>query len=569
MKRKLLTLCVSILCSTFAFAQLPNGSLAPNFTYKDLNGNTQDLYAILASGKTVFIDVSAAWCAPCWAYHNARHLDSLWMLHGPAGQPVVSATTTNDVMVLFIEGEGTNTRAQTLGTSTGTTHANFTQGNWTLNTDYPIIDTNLAESNAFDAAWQIGYFPTIYCVCRDRFVYEAGQSDMPTLYSYVTNPCPTYAQSSTIDAKIASYTGNDYFVCNANPTVKFQNYSATNNITSATIKVYSGATLMATVPWTGNLAPLAVASVPVPAFAATNFMPYKYTVTVSGDSNPANDNSADSLFVVYAAANAGTIPATESWGSFNLPVKYSFSNDGTVFPTYGTSSTHATGPNGSTDTALLFDFYDNSTGGFEFVLGNFNTTGSSSLNLQFDLAAAQYNATSTDKLEVLVNTNCSANWTSVWSAQGAALATAPIASTLYIPSAASQWAHKTISLSSYQDANMVVKFKGTSNYGNNAWVDNINLSNTLAVGNNAVKNNNINLFPNPANEKATLNIALTETTNVNVTVIDIMGRTVFAADKTLAAGTIEIPTANFSTGMYSVKVQTGKDVTTLQLSVIK
>ncbi len=42
-------------------AQLPDGSIAPNFTMTDINGTSWDLYTILNQGKSVIIDVSATW----------------------------------------------------------------------------------------------------------------------------------------------------------------------------------------------------------------------------------------------------------------------------------------------------------------------------------------------------------------------------------------------------------------------------------------------------------------------------------------------------------------------------
>jgi hypothetical protein len=61
MKKLLLALftCAGLLTSSVTSAQMAAGTLAPDFTGTDLNGNTWNLYTLLDSGKTVFIDVSA------------------------------------------------------------------------------------------------------------------------------------------------------------------------------------------------------------------------------------------------------------------------------------------------------------------------------------------------------------------------------------------------------------------------------------------------------------------------------------------------------------------------------
>lgn len=560
MKKALLMLLAGVGLSVAANAQLAPGSVAPDWTRQDLNGNWHHLYADLDSGYTVYLDVSAAWCSPCWSYHNSQNLENLYAAHGPAGD--------NTVRVYFIEGESTNTHAQLYGTVANQNYDGFTQGDWVTGTPYPIIDTNGSVQSTWNQQYAIGYFPTIYMICRDHLIREVGQATTADLWA-ASQICPSYAPSATYDAKAVDYTGTNYFVCNATPTVKFQNYSTTNNITSADIKIYSGANLLATVPWTGNLAPYAVASVNVPSFAGSAFEPYKFTVTVAGDTYAAND-SKDSIIRIYAAANVAAAPYTENFESGpNFP--YKFSGDGGIFLYAGTNPP-LNGVDGSPTRAMGFNFYNLSANATtEVVIGNFDISALSTPALNFDVAYAQYDNTTNDQLEVLVSDNCG-NWTSVYSKSGATLATHAATTSVFTPTAAGDWRHEQVSLGAYASSNnLVIKFKGTSAYGNYAWVDNINLHSATGVKE-VLSANSINIFPNPATDKATLQFSLTEASKVQVEVIDAMGRVIGnVANEHMNAGvnTLSINTANYAAGIYNVKVTTAGNVSTHRLTVVK
>ena len=80
MKNIYLSITLIALFSTQSlYAQLPNGSIAPDFTLVDLNGTSHTLYDYLDAGQTVFLDFSAVWCPPCWSYHISGALEDLYV----------------------------------------------------------------------------------------------------------------------------------------------------------------------------------------------------------------------------------------------------------------------------------------------------------------------------------------------------------------------------------------------------------------------------------------------------------------------------------------------------------
>ena len=142
-----------------AKAQLTDGSISPDFTFTDINGNTQNLYTLLGAGKTVVLDISTTWCSPCWAYHNTRVMDSLYTLHDVAGD--------NTWRVLFIEGDAGTTNADLHGTGT------VTEGDWVTGSLFPIIDpAGGVQLNDFLANYNVSYWPTFFMICPNKKVYQ-------------------------------------------------------------------------------------------------------------------------------------------------------------------------------------------------------------------------------------------------------------------------------------------------------------------------------------------------------------------------------------------------------------
>ena len=208
------------------FACKANGSIAPDFTLTDLNGTSHKLYDYLDDGYTVFIDFSAVWCGPCWGYHTTHALKNLYEAHGPAGYPGVNASTTDDVMVFFIEGDG-NPLACLQGTGCGT------QGDWVTGTPYPIICTDgTAQGTGVTSAYSIGYWPTVYQICPDRLLTECGATQTP--YALVTSCLPPPAYND--DARTYSNNSGGGGCSDMTPEIFLQNYGL-NNLTSVEIDV--------------------------------------------------------------------------------------------------------------------------------------------------------------------------------------------------------------------------------------------------------------------------------------------------------------------------------------------
>ena len=244
MKKLLLFIC-GLMLSVSTFAQMPNGSIAPDWTLVDLDGVEHNMYSYLDDGYTVIIDFSAVWCGPCWSYHTGGALEELYINHGPAGYPNVSANTTDDVMVFFIEGDqGTLDELNGIGSGTA--------GNWVEGTPYPIIPTYAPNGNQVTSDYQIGYWPTIYMVCPNRIINENSQISTAAHYA-LAQDCPPL--STTVnDVNILGINTPSGTNCSASfiPEIKLQNYG-TENLTSVELVSYVDDVEQNTFTWNGDI----------------------------------------------------------------------------------------------------------------------------------------------------------------------------------------------------------------------------------------------------------------------------------------------------------------------------
>lgn len=178
MKKQLFAgLLFGILYATPVEGQLANGSIAPDFTLTDLEGNTHRLYDYLDQGKTVYLDFFACHCPYCWAYHNTGSVNTLYNQYGVEGG-------TNEVMVIGIELDENNGTNEFFGISGNT------QGNWVAGSAYPLINPEGADFDKIVADYAAVLYPLVYAICPDRSITNIGKKTAEELYNHSTT-CST------------------------------------------------------------------------------------------------------------------------------------------------------------------------------------------------------------------------------------------------------------------------------------------------------------------------------------------------------------------------------------------
>lgn len=141
--------------------------------------------------------------------------------------------------------------------------------------------------------------------------------------------------------------------------------------------------------------------------------------------------------------------------------------------------------------AITMNFYNYSSVGQKdgLISPPLNFSGFSGINLTFDHAYRKYNTAKNDSLIVYISTDCGANWTllQAFGENGTSnWVTGSNSTSVFVPTTSANWCGsagvstcKTINLNSYAGNDEVrIKFVAVNAFGNNLYLDNINISGT-------------------------------------------------------------------------------------------
>jgi PKD repeat protein len=196
--------------------------------------------------------------------------------------------------------------------------------------------------------------------------------------------------------------------------------------------------------------------------------------------------------------------------------------------------------------------------------------------LTFDYAYAQRD-NHVDSLIVKISDDCGETWTRVYNNgpdMTEKFVTREPMSDYFIPELATDWSglgnygenNPIIDLTNWANKSMIkIMFESYAGYGNNLYIDNIEISNAVGIFSAKNKTNNtFSIYPNPADK--IVNIALfKQNEEMEVTITDLNGKELI--HKTINSGISNIDISNLTKGLYFIQVRNKKISNTEKLII--
>jgi hypothetical protein len=372
-----------------------------------------------------------------------------------------------------------------------------------------------------------------------------------------------------VNAVSSSVSVNGYCDYSLTPSILFTNDDTTTTVTSivAQYSIDGGTPVQQT--FTGSLSNNQTTTITFPMTTLNGGVSVVSSeiLSVNGGQNWASPAAVGIDDQVYSKLNALAVATPFIEGLENAPLitgsGYSRELTTAIFeteasitpPSFGIldGPTYNYGPIGgfaNSNRSIRFRFYTVPAGGAMSLITQKVNLGSNA-TLTFSHAHRQYQ-TSNDRLEVLVSTDCGVSWTSVFDQAGATLSTLAASTTQFVPASASDWRSNSIDLSAYDGTNdVVIRFTGTSDYGNNMFLDDIDIQSTLSVDE-VNEIDSLKIFPNPSSNSIQVSGL---NTSQNYEIYNLLGARI-------TYGGLEnnqvIDIKEFANGLYLLKLENGR-----------
>lgn len=382
-------------------------------------------------------------------------------------------------------------------------------------------------------------------------VFIQNDANKEVLQAGISEPLPIALDASVKNCAQASASvtcGTDF-----DPSITITNEGSTAiNTVDLSYSVSGGSPLTYTANTT--IAPGSSATVSLPTITIPSF-PSTFTcnvVSVNGGTDYVTGNNTISTTLYQIPVAAAVAPLIQDFVAVAFPpVNWTRINGGGT-ATWTRVGVGALAANGSTK----MDFYNSADGDVDYLYTpKIDLTNLTNPYLTFKLAKAPYTGF-VDQCDIVASTDCGATWTTIWTKSDPQLSTVAAQTGAFTATSGStaQWRNEAASLNAFLgQSEVLIAFKGISGYGNNMYIDDINIESSTGINDNDSQVS-ISVYPTITTGDVYVNLEnITSKSNV-VSVFDAAGKLVETFETSNSQ--VYVNLAKYESGVYMIQVET-------------
>lgn len=374
----------------------------------------------------------------------------------------------------------------------------------------------------------------------------------------ISEPLPVAIDASLKDCSLPS--ANITCVSGFDPSVTITNEGTTAiNSVDLSYSITGGSTLNYTAAT--SIAPGASATITLPNITIASF-PSTFTcnvTSVNGGSDYVTGNNSYALTLYQVPANISIAPVTQDFVPTTFPpVDWTRINGGGT-ATWSRSTVGASAANGSTK----MDYFNSADGDNDILYTpKIDLSNLTNPVLTFKMAKASFTGY-IDQCDIIASSDCGSTWTTIWSKSDPLLSTAGALTTAFTPTSGSttQWRNETASLSAFAgQTEVLIGFKAISGYGNNMYIDDINVQSTTGIGENEASNS-ISVFPTITTGDVYISMNNVKSNSNVISIYDAQGKLIETFVSTANANSqVYVNLAKYQNGIYMIHVECDSQV---------
>lgn len=199
-----------------------------------------------------------------------------------------------------------------------------------------------------------------------------------------------------------------------------------------------------------------------------------YTSNPNGSFDQASAN--DGVTTSFHYVGVQSLPFTEDFESVNISDSWLIINPDNS-KTWEIKNVAGCDDNGLRSIYLNNYNYSTGIGQGDFLYSRFDFSAQSIVELNFDLSYIPYNASFSDRLKVVISTDCGATYTELYNKSGVEMAAITgFLTSSWSPGSCFHWRTETLDLSAYAGQEVLLGFVNLCRYGNNLYIDNIDIN---------------------------------------------------------------------------------------------